>query len=87
MNNLTEAMDAHAEAYGLKVSTIGQASVQNRHAYENARRGTISINVAARILDWIAEDAARRDAKARQENKTAVKVRAGDVTGTLPDLN
>ena len=58
------AIDAHAKRFGLKVTTIGQMAVGNRHAYDRIKSGRAHILTAQRIAEWIERDAANREMKA-----------------------
>ena len=62
-SSIINAIEAHAARFNLKPSTIGQLAVQNRHVHANLTRGgDIQIGTAQRLLNWIEEDAAKREA-------------------------
>lgn len=57
---IIKAMDAHAEKFGLEVTTIGQMAVKSRHAYDRIKRGTAHRDTEKRIFDWIQADRSAR---------------------------
>lgn len=65
MNTLEtiSAIDAHAKRFGLKVTTIGQLAVGNRHAYDRIKSGCAHISTAQRIAEWVKRDALEREVK------------------------
>lgn len=65
------AMEAHAERFGVKLTTVGQLAVGNRHAYDRLKKGTAHRATAARILDWI-----KRDIEARAASHLASPISA-----------
>lgn len=58
-----KAMEAHSSEFGLKLTTIGQMAVNNRNAHARLKRGTAQISTVERILDWIENDKAAREAR------------------------
>lgn len=65
-SDIIKAIEAHAAAYKLKPTTIGQLSVQNRNVYDRLVSGKdIQMGTAYRLLEWIAADAETRSANAK----------------------
>ncbi|MCD1621136.1 hypothetical protein K7H20_24160 [Salipiger manganoxidans] len=62
-----KAMEAHAERYKLKLTTIGQLAVGNRNAHERLRKGSAHTATAARILEWISKDQKSRSSREAAE--------------------
>ena len=60
LDEAAAAMEAHSEAFGLELTTIGQMAVQNRNAYQRINRGTARKATAQAIMDWIERDRAAR---------------------------
>ena len=60
-NQIIKAMDDHAKAYGLKVTTIGQFAVRNKNAYARIKRGTAHRDTIRRVAEWLSADKAERD--------------------------
>jgi predicted GIY-YIG superfamily endonuclease len=50
-----EAMEACAQELGVKVTTLGQMAVQNRHVYDRIKNGTAHRDTERRVLAWIKE--------------------------------
>jgi len=61
-NNIIKAIDDHAKAYRLKVTTIGQLAVRNKNAYDRIKRGTAHRDTISRVAEWIDADKAAREA-------------------------
>ena len=63
-NEIINAMDEHAKAFGLEVTTIGQLAVQNRQAYSRIKRGSAQLDTVRKISAWLETDRAARLARA-----------------------
>lgn len=51
---IIKAVDAYAEASGLKQTTICQYAVQNRHFYDNLVGGKdYQVGTADRLIEWM----------------------------------
>ena len=57
-NQIIKAIDEYATQSGLQHTTICQYAVQNRHAYERLRGGSLSMLTAEKILAWMKENPA-----------------------------
>lgn len=62
--DVIKAMEAHAEQFGLELTSIGQRAVQNRHAYQRIKKGTAHRDTGRRIIEWINDDRAARQQSA-----------------------
>jgi hypothetical protein len=58
-----KAIEEHAERFNLEVSTIGQLSVKNRHAYDRIKKGTAHCNTVRDVMAWIEQDRSDRAAQ------------------------
>ena len=54
-NCTIKAMDACAKKMRVKVTTLGQMAVQNRHVYDRIKNGTAHRDTERRVLAWIKE--------------------------------
>lgn len=63
-DDLIKSMERHAADFGLKLSSIGQMAVRNRHAYDNLKRDAMQGRTAAKLRDWLDADRARRKDRA-----------------------
>lgn len=59
---IAEKMERHAADFGLALSTIGQNALSNPRAYDRIKNGTASIGTARRMLQWLDDDRAKREA-------------------------
>lgn len=60
-----KAIEEHAAKFKLALSTIGQLSVNNRHAYDRIKKGTAHCNTVRDVMAWIEIDRAERSAPPR----------------------
>jgi hypothetical protein len=63
-DDLIKAMEQHAADFGLKLSSIGQMAVRNRHAYDNLKRDVAQGRTASELRAWLDADRARRTERA-----------------------
>lgn len=67
---IIKAIEAHASEFGLEASTICQMSVRNSRLYRNLKDGSdIQFGTAKKLLDWLAEDAAKRSQKRHEKSR------------------
>ena len=62
--SIIEAIEAHAEKFGLKPSSVCQMAIQDRLVYSRLKQGgDIAVGRAEKLLAYLKADAAARSAK------------------------
>lgn len=60
--DIIKAIEAHAEDFGLQLTTIGQLATDNRHAYDRIKSGRAHRKTEDAVRAWIKTDRSEREA-------------------------
>lgn len=61
-SEIIKAIEAHAKDFGIRVTTIGQVAVNNRHAYDRIKAGRAHRATETTLLEWLKSDREIREA-------------------------